>query len=133
MITTIYKNSPRERIRKKYGFNIPSYVEEKMYKEMIGAIYYKFIIELPKAKLVVDKDCELTKRVKYSRSTKEDGTKNKEVDIFIEISWELNVIARKYMFKENEYKKEKHTTWVPAEAFEFDFSDEIDEEIIDCA
>ena len=69
MIIKIYKRSPRERIRKKYGLDIPRYAEEKMYKEMIGAIYYKFITELPKYILVVDKDCELTQRIKYSRST----------------------------------------------------------------
>lgn len=135
MITTIYKLSPKERIRMKYGFNLPEYAEKELCKEMLGTIYYERLVELPKSCMKVgkDKDCELTKRIKYSRGARADGTKNKDVDIFIEISWKLSKVKPGGWFRANEYIYETRTTWIPAEAFEFDFSDEIDEEIIDCA
>lgn len=136
MKTFIRRESPRDRLRYEYnrGAHKLSYTEEdRMLLNIAKEVDYPYIRDLPASLIELDDKYSVTSKIKYSRGTNKDGIKNNWVDILVEITWKESRVVKRGWFKDNEMEYTDRYAWIPADAFTFDFSDEVDEEIIDCA
>ena len=90
MITTIWKYSKKQRLRRLFSNGYDTYtpsISPEMVEEIDLATYYPAIEELPDSIIQLSENMSLTGRIKYSRGTDNIGTKNKNVDIFVELGW----------------------------------------------